>query len=83
MWLKKYQPRNHIPWAILSACAFASAILILILRFMLAAENKRRDAQPYDDTYDNIYIVETDADGRATEKKVDKVCSFGVKFGLD
>ena len=73
MWLKKYQPRNHIPWAILSACSFTCAILILTLRFMLAAENKRRDTEPYDDKYDNVYIIGMDSDGKATEKKVDKV----------
>jgi hypothetical protein len=82
MWLKKYQPRNHIPWAILSACSFACAILILALRFMLVAENKRRDAEPYDDKYDNIYIIDTDPDGKVTEKKVDKVYSFGVQQSL-
>jgi MFS transporter, ACS family, allantoate permease len=73
MWLKKYQPRNHIPWAILSACSFVSAILVLVLRFTLAAENKRRNAEPYDDAYDNIYIIGTDSDGKTTEKKVNKV----------
>jgi len=82
MWLKKYQPRNHIPWAILSACSFACAILILALRFMLVAENKRRDAEPYDDKYDNIYIIDTDPDGKVTEKKVDKVYNFDAQQSL-
>jgi MFS family permease len=72
IWKKKYSPRNHIPWAILTTCTFVSGILILVLRFMLAAENKRRDAEPYDDTYDDVYIVTVDADGKSTEKKVDK-----------
>jgi hypothetical protein len=79
MWLKRYQPRNHIPWAIISACAFVSAILILTLRLMLAIENKKRNAEPYDDTYDNVYMIETDSDGKATKKKVDKVC--GIRAG--
>jgi MFS transporter, ACS family, allantoate permease len=78
MWLKKYQPRNHIPWAILTACSFVPATLVLVLRFMLAAENKRRNAEPYDDTYDNVYIIGTDSDGKNTQKKVNKVCGFGV-----
>ena len=77
MWKKRYQPRNHVPWAIFSACFLASAILLLVLRFMLAAENKRRDAEPYDDTYDNIYIIGVNSDGKETRKKVDKVCSLG------
>jgi hypothetical protein len=78
MWLKRYQPRNHTPWAVISSCAFVSAILILTLRLMLAVENKKRNVELYDDTYDNVYIVETDSDGMATEKKVDKVYGFGV-----
>ncbi|KIM79602.1 hypothetical protein PILCRDRAFT_823135 [Piloderma croceum F 1598] len=72
MWLKRYQPRNHAPWAVISSCAFVSAILILTLRLMLAVENKKRNAEPYDDTYHNVYIIETDSDGKATEKTVDK-----------
>ena len=58
-------------------------MLILALRFMLAAENKRRNAEPYDDTYDNVYILGADSDGRPMEKKVDKVCRFRVDFCLD
>lgn len=76
MWKTKYSPRNHVPWAIITICTFMSGILILLLRFMLAAENKRRDAEPYDDTYDDVYIVTVDADGKSTEKKVDKVSTW-------
>lgn len=82
MFLKRYQPRNHTPWAIISTCVFVSAILILILRFMLAAENKKRDAEPYDPTYDEVYILETDSNGKEKEKRVDKVCGFGVDCRL-
>jgi hypothetical protein len=45
---------------------------------MLAAENKKRDAEPYDPTYDEVYILETDSNGKEKEKRVDKVCGFGV-----
>lgn len=76
VWKEQYQPRNHVPWTVLTVCSFVSGILILLLRFMLAAENKRREAEPYDDTYDEVYIVVSDADGNATEKKVDKVCAL-------
>jgi len=72
MWKKKYQPRNHVPWAIFSTCYFVSAILLLILRFILAAENKRRDGEPYDDTYDNIFITVVDSDGKQISKRVNK-----------
>lgn len=74
MWLKKYQPRNHVPWAVLAACSFACMILILVLRYILSAENKRRKEEEYDDKYDNVFIVTKDADGKETEKRVDKVC---------
>ena len=68
IWRKKYFPRNHIPWAILTTCSFLSGVLILVLRFMLASENKRRDKEMYDDKYDNVFVM---VDG--AEKKVDKV----------
>jgi hypothetical protein len=79
MWKKQYSPRNHVPWAIMTICTFVSGILILVLRFMLAAENKRRDAEPYDDTYDDAHIVVVDADGTSTKKMVDKVSSFWLQ----
>ncbi|KIM48751.1 hypothetical protein M413DRAFT_437931 [Hebeloma cylindrosporum] len=72
MWKKKYQPRNHVPWAVISACIGACAVLILTLRFMLDSENKRRDAEKRDDSYDDVYIREELADGTKTEKRVDR-----------
>lgn len=50
-------------------------ILILVLRFMLAAENKRRNAEPLDVKYDNVYITLKNLDGSNSEKRVDKVGS--------
>ncbi|KAF8969716.1 major facilitator superfamily domain-containing protein [Flammula alnicola] len=73
MWKKQYQPRNHIPWSIISACIGACSILILLLRFMLQSENKRRDAEQRDDTYDDVYLKQELADGTNTEKRVDRV----------
>ncbi|KAF8954615.1 major facilitator superfamily domain-containing protein [Flammula alnicola] len=72
MWKKQYQPRNHIPWSIISACIGACSILILLLRFMLQSENKRRDAEQRDDTYDDVYLKQELADGTKTEKRVDR-----------
>lgn len=48
--------RNHIPWAILSACWFVSMVLILILRWYLARQNSKRDNETHDSTYDDVYI---------------------------
>ena len=40
---------------------------------MLARENKRRDAEPRDESFDNVYVVKIDEDGNRTEVKVSKV----------
>jgi hypothetical protein len=50
-----------------------SALLLWVLRAMLAMENKRRDSENRDETYDNVYITHVNADGTTEEKKVDKV----------
>ncbi|KAJ7905839.1 major facilitator superfamily domain-containing protein [Mycena olivaceomarginata] len=67
-----YQPRNHIPWAIITACSVGSALLLLIIRYTYAAENKRRETSPDKDNYDEYYIQEVQADGTTLEKKVDR-----------
>ncbi|EIW84898.1 MFS general substrate transporter [Coniophora puteana RWD-64-598 SS2] len=72
MWKAEYQPRNHIPWAVITACNFAAGVMLILIRFWLASENKKRDAEGYDDTYDSVYIAEEQADGSTLEKKVDK-----------
>jgi len=40
---------------------------------MLARENKKRDAEEHDTTYDNIVVEEKLDDGTTEMKKVDKV----------
>jgi len=40
---------------------------------MLAAENKRRDAEKRDDTFDDIYLSKELSDGSKEEKRVDRV----------
>ena len=64
---------NHIPWIIISVCTVTSGALILLLRYLLSAENKRRDAEERDDTYDNVYIKEQLPDGTIVDKHVDRV----------
>ena len=64
--------RNHVPWSIIAACNFASAVTILVLRFTLARENNKRDREQRDDTYDDVYIRKELSDGTITEVKVDK-----------
>ena len=67
--------RNHVPWAILSACWFATAVLIMVTRVYLARENGKRDAEGHDATYDEVYISQEKADGTKEDVKVDKVRS--------
>jgi len=72
MWKKPYQPRNHVPWAIITACNAAAAVSLLFLRYMLASENKRRQAEQHDSQDEDIYITYKLEDGTEVEKKVDK-----------
>ncbi|KAL0574692.1 hypothetical protein V5O48_007277 [Marasmius crinis-equi] len=72
VWQKKYQPRNHVPWDLLSASIGASAVLLFILRYMLDRENKKRDTETRDETYDNVYITHVGPDGITEQKRVDK-----------
>ena len=48
--------------------------LMYSIRVLLARENKRRDAEPRDDSFDNAHIVRIDEDGNRIEIKVSKVC---------
>lgn len=40
---------------------------------MLSTENKRRDRESLDDTYDNVYLERMGEDGVMEKVKVDKV----------
>ncbi|KAI0807659.1 MFS general substrate transporter [Fomes fomentarius] len=71
-WKKQYQPRNHIPWLILSICWAVSALILLALRVYLARENARREKEGPDTRYEDVYIEEKQSDGTVVEKKVDK-----------
>jgi len=72
MWQEKFKPRNHVPWIIIGVCYVICPILLYILRIMMVAENKRRDQEPPDETYDNVYLKVTDENGEEVEVKVDK-----------
>ena len=48
-------------------------VLLLVTRIYLARENAKRDAEPYDARYDNVYVTEVREDGFKEEVKVDKV----------
>ncbi|KAF8271799.1 major facilitator superfamily domain-containing protein, partial [Lactarius quietus] len=72
MWQAKYKPRNHIPWIIFGICDLACMCLLFAIRVLLSRENKRRDAEPVDEAYDNVFLTKTDQDGNRLEMKVSK-----------
>ncbi|KAJ6627716.1 MFS general substrate transporter [Mycena sp. CBHHK59/15] len=72
MWQAKYKPRNHVPWIIIAICYLSTVILLLSIRFYLSSENKRRDAEPANDTYNEVYVQRLTADGVTEKVKVDK-----------
>ncbi|KAI0287115.1 MFS general substrate transporter [Russula brevipes] len=73
MWRAKYKPRNHVPWTILGICYALCIALLFAIRMRLARENERRDVEPLDDTFDNVYVVRVDGEGNRVELKVPKV----------
>ena len=64
---------NHVPWIIIGVCYLSCIVLLFSIRVLLAHENKRRDAEPLDDSFDDVYVVRIDEDGKRTEIKVSKV----------
>ncbi|THV06909.1 MFS general substrate transporter [Dendrothele bispora CBS 962.96] len=72
MWQEKYKPRNHVPWIIIGIMYLGCMITLLTIRLYLSRENKRRDAEPPDDTFDNVYVERIGPDGSVESIKVDK-----------
>ena len=50
--------------------------LLYGIRVLLSRENRRRDAEPPDDTHDHVFVTNIDQDGNRVEMKVSKVCGF-------
>ncbi|KAJ7909279.1 MFS general substrate transporter [Mycena leptocephala] len=75
MWQAQYKPRNRVPWTVIGVCYACCMLLVLAIRYVLVAENKRRDAEPAtDDGYDDVYIERParDGSGKMEKVKVDK-----------
>ncbi|THG95272.1 hypothetical protein EW026_g6352 [Hermanssonia centrifuga] len=72
MWQAKYQPRNHIPWIIIGICYVICPCILLAIRHLLSRENKRRDAEPVDEQYDDVYIEVITPEGKRIEQKIPK-----------
>ena len=65
---------DHVPWTIIGLSFVSCMLLLFSIRVLLARENKRRDAEPRDDAFDDVTVEDTDEDGNQTEIKVSKVC---------
>jgi hypothetical protein len=64
---------NHVPWIIIAVCFVSCMVLLFSIRVLLERENKRRDAEPRDDSYDDVYVARFDEKGNRVEVKVSKV----------
>jgi hypothetical protein len=64
---------NHVPWIVIGVCSVSCMVLLFSIRVLLARENKRRDAEPPDSSFDDVHVVRIDEDGKRTEVKVSKV----------
>ena len=64
---------NHVPWVVIGVCVVMCAILLFSIRVLLDRENKRRDAEPRDNSYDDVHVVKIDENGKRVEVKVSKV----------
>jgi ACS family allantoate permease-like MFS transporter len=53
---------------------------MLFLRWMMNRENKRRDSEPRNTTYDEVYVERENDDGTTEKIRVDKV---GITMILD
>jgi hypothetical protein len=47
--------------------------LMILLRRIMSKENKRRNAEPKDTTYDEVYIERVNSDGSIDKIRVEKV----------
>jgi len=65
--------RNHVPWTVIGICYVFCPIVLLIIRHILSSENKVREAEAIDTTYDDVYIEVAGKDGDTTQWKVNKV----------
>ncbi|KAG8907649.1 hypothetical protein FRB99_003111 [Tulasnella sp. 403] len=72
-WKQKYRPRNTVPFAILTTTYIIDIIIILIIRWYLLRENKRRDAEKLASgkEYEEYgYVETTREDGTVVKVKV-------------
>jgi ACS family allantoate permease-like MFS transporter len=65
--------RNRIPWIVITISYFLCPVILLIIRFRLSRENKKRDLEPKVEEAEDAYIEEVLEDGTKVERRIDKV----------
>lgn len=77
-----YLRRNRIPWIIIGVCYLSCAILLLIIRWLLARENAQRDTEPIEDD-DAFFLEKVSEDGTRVQVQVNKVrCRSPTAIGM-
>jgi hypothetical protein len=80
-WKQQYKPRNIVPWTITLVTYFVDIAIILCIRYILVAENKRRDrlkaeaeaaGQNLDEFSDIGYLDTIDESGKSIRVKVER-----------
>ncbi|KAL5523135.1 hypothetical protein ACEPAF_1402 [Sanghuangporus sanghuang] len=79
-WKDKYKPSYRVPFGIILMSHCVAAILMLVARFRLDAENKRRDRLKAEaektgigkESFEEWAIVEVEKDGKIVKEKIDK-----------
>ncbi|KAH8896144.1 MFS general substrate transporter [Thozetella sp. PMI_491] len=72
-WRDQYKPRNLVPWLICLATLLVDDILMLVIRYVLNKENKRRDsAQILEEQTDYGFVERVRSNGQTVRLKVDK-----------
>ncbi|KAG8783282.1 hypothetical protein FRC12_019886 [Ceratobasidium sp. 428] len=72
MWQERYKPRNRVPWIVITICYLVCPMIMLLIRFRLSRENKKRDMEPKSEEREEVYVDEVLDDGTKVSRKVDK-----------
>lgn len=67
---------NHIPWIIIGICYVCCMTLLLTVRWLLARENRIRDNETPEESFEDVYIDVVNEDGTHEKVKVAKVSQF-------
>lgn len=67
-----------MPWSVIATCYFLCPFALLAIRYVLMKENKKREVEVHDDTYDDVYVEEKLSDGTVALRKVDKVRNLSL-----